>query len=243
MNLVSFTTIFVLDMIDNMKGVGICETNIGTIHLKNNRYAEAIACYKAAINISTNELNELNELDDNQDDAAPDAVVDLKERKFRDIGREKVVLANRMYNLATACVLESQNTKSQRWQSAIDNLQLVKRMDQSLNMNPHRVILISIELSKIYLNLGNLQKSEASLKEAEENLFQRTFDTLDIPRVILDNKVKMQKALMAKENGNIYEAADLLTSVLVRYLYVKLWLTLYRRRAKCMILMTENCKY
>jgi len=199
----------------NMRGVGICESNIGTIHLKNNRYGDAIQAYKSAINISTNELNELNEFDEKDiKESQKQDLPDFHEQRMANLNNEKVVLANRMFNLAYACVLESQHTKNQRWQSAIDNFNIVRKMDQGLNINEHRVILISIELAKIYLNLGNIPKAEASLKEAEESLLERAFETLDIPRVILDNKIKIVKAAFAKENGNLYEAVELLTSVL-----------------------------
>jgi len=199
----------------NMRGVGICESNIGTIHLKNNHYAEAIQAYKAAINISTNELNELNEFDEKDMKDQKQDLPDFHEQRMANLNNEKIVLANRMYNLAMACVFESQHTKNQRWQSAIDNFNIVRKMDQGLNMNEHRVILIAIELAKIYMHIGNIPKAEASLKEAEESLIERAFETLDIPRIILENKIKMVKAAFAKENGNIYEAVELLTSVLV----------------------------
>ncbi len=201
--------------IGNNKGVGICESNIGTIHLKNNHYGEAILAYQAAIEISTNEINEFTETDEEIVEKSKKNVKEYNQNGFHNLNREKLILANRMFNLANAYVLESQHTKNQRWQSAIDNFQLVKRMDQSLNMNPHRVILISIELARVYLQMGNFQKVESALKEAEEVLIQKAFESLDIPRVILDNKIKLIKAALAKENGDIFEAAELLTSVLV----------------------------
>ena len=204
--------------IGNNKGVGICESNIGTIHLKNSHYGEAISAYIAAVNISTNEINEYNEMAERDVlESRQRNLVDFQQNGFQNLNREKLILANRMINLANAYVLESLNTKNRRWQSAIDNFQLVKRMDQSLNINPHRVILISIELAKVYLQMGNLQKAELSLKEAEENLLQRAFESLDIPKVILENKIKIIKAAFAKENGNLFEAAELLTTVLVNY--------------------------
>ena len=193
----------------------------------NNRFTESINCYRSAIQISGNDIQEINDKleilnnqthkktrfkrDESKNSLDEENIQPLK----RELNEKNEIWANRMFQLAQAYVQESRNTTTQSWQSAIDTYQLVNKTYTQQNIYPHRVILICIELSSIYFQMGNIQKSEMALTEAEDQMVERGRDNMPIPKRILENKIKIQKALLAKEAQNLYAAAELFTTVLV----------------------------
>ena len=68
-------------------------------------------------------------------------------------------------------------------------------------MHAHRVVLIGVELCNIYIRIGEMQKAEEALIDAEDALIERVFDGMEIPRSILESRIKLFKGLIARERG------------------------------------------
>lgn len=237
----------------NLNGVGICENNIGNIHLRNSRYAEAIAAYRTAISVIQNELAEfqeaneqgwgggetlaerLNALTRKLKQQVEEKILSPEELQKKTIARDNekkkktLILANRMFHLAQAFMLESINTTNQSWQSAIDNFEVTLDYYKVVGLHPHKIILINIELCNIYLRIGKTQKASNSLDRAESSLIDSAHDSMEIPKSILNSKIKIYKGLIAKEFGQIPTALELFSQAIVNLIVVENILNLFNR--------------
>lgn len=129
--------------------MGICYNNIGNIHLKNNRFHEAIESYSNAVQIIDEERNRIKEALDKKDLSGKEIFTNEQYRKFSKIW------ANRTFQLAEATFekcYHSQFSDLNELSNVIELYEAAKNM--FLNFEGifiAKVINITIKISVVYL--------------------------------------------------------------------------------------------
>ena len=204
----------------NSHSMGICYNNIGGIHLKSNRYLQAIESYSQAVTMIEKERSIILEQQTKKNSQISEKEIYMNEHYCK----YSKILANRVFQLAEAKlekVLQEMKVEKQKkhlsdLDEIIDLYENAKETFKNVGgeVSFLRTITISIKVSFAFLMQNDIEKAEEKIGDAERlfrTLEMRELEKIDVPESVIKQKIYVQKGLIAKKKRKYREACEQFT--------------------------------
>eukprot|EP01016_Furgasonia_blochmanni_P004229 TRINITY_DN11637_c0_g1_i1.p1 TRINITY_DN11637_c0_g1~~TRINITY_DN11637_c0_g1_i1.p1 ORF type:complete len:708 (+),score=134.93 TRINITY_DN11637_c0_g1_i1:61-2124(+) len=190
----------------NTFGEGVCLNNIGNINVQLGKYKEAIECYKQSVELASRHLESHKSMLDGTEQ-------DLREDEIATGTKILTQLYKRSYQMAHALKLLSTRSHIKKWKEAVETLDALLTLDKNRRLDYSFSLQINIALCEIYTQLKFYHLAEKALEQAVFIFNERDRLNLHLhaPDCIYMTKIKLQRAVLEKEQGFLQKAAILLT--------------------------------
>lgn len=195
--------------IENTNGMGVCYNNIGNIHIRNQRYEEAIVFYEESVRLINITLKEFN---DSSDHSQFSERILLSDENYRQTIKMR---ADRVTQLAKALLLIVSDKSAETNYILVDKaIKLFNNANETYNEIGGaigKIINNKIKIVKLFIIKKEIEKAEFLIEDIDnsiKNIGKKDLIRLEIPVCILNQKTLFQKGLIEKMKGNFQKAVE-----------------------------------